>query len=117
MRARLIGNIPSFTSRLHPRLPHNIHFGAPVSSLCSKDLLLSSGQALTYSRPGFLHNLTDSVFQALLSKRAYKSTAVAMAPDFQPQLARQPPSEPLPKAPNGGKVRVASGKSLTRVMP
>jgi omega-amidase len=31
-----------------------------------------------------------------------------MAPDFQPNLARQPPSEPLPKSPNGGKYKLAA---------
>jgi hypothetical protein len=95
MRARLIGTIPSLTRSLHPRLPPSLHFAAPARR---KPFLLRSERALRFPCP------TDPLSRSSLPGRAYRGSPLAMASDFQPQLARQPPSEPLPKAPNGGKV-------------
>lgn len=108
MRARLIGNVPGYiTCCLHPCLPQSLQLAAASPGRLSRSLLCSSEQALSYSSSGILQHLTDSVSRTLHLRKAYTRSIVAMASDFQPHMARQPPSESLPNAPNGGKYKLA----------
>lgn len=102
MKARLIGNLPVLNSSLTRST--QVVAASTLSSLSYPRLLCKSS---VHHPTGFLrHFITTSLLQSLLQGRTYKSTSVvAMASNFQPELARQPPAQPLPQATNGGKVQ------------
>jgi hypothetical protein len=102
MRARLIGNLPVLNSSLTRST--QVVAASTLSSLSYPRLLCKSSD---HHPTGFLrHFITTSLSQRLLRGRTHKSTSVvAMASKFQPELARQPPAQPLPQATNGGKVQ------------
>nr|XP_024375429.1 omega-amidase, chloroplastic-like isoform X3 [Physcomitrium patens] len=107
MSVRRIGNLRRLTCCLRPCSFHQVQPGAARSFVCNPDPLVYSKQALAYSRFGFLCHPTGPLSRSLLSSRSYKVITAAMASDFQSQWARRPHSEPPPKAPNGGKYKIA----------
>lgn len=105
MRARLIGNLPVLNSSLTRST--QVVAASTLSSLSYPRLLCKSSD---HHPTGILrHFITTSLSQSLLRGRTYKITSlVAMASTFQPELARQPPAQPLPQATNGGKYKLAA---------
>lgn len=98
MRGILIGKFAAITRSLHPCFPQTLRSISSVLSPCQTHSSLLAKQTRTQSK----------LFPAVLNHQVRRLVTArggrAMAQDYQPQLARQPPTVPLPPAPNGGKV-------------